>query len=96
MTCWLAEHGWMEHGDPMSPCKGRLDRAHLIPRQLLKRVGLAHLIPDPRTWVAGCRWHHGQLDFARKLRVPFDALPAETIEFAEEHGLMPYLERTYR
>jgi hypothetical protein len=57
---------------------------------------------DPRTWVPGCggpmgnAGHHGMLDTSRTLRIPFDALPAATVELAEELRLSWWLEREYR
>src|SRR4051812_26964881 len=94
VTCWLA---------PFStrPCEGRLIRAHLIPRQLLKREGLARFIDDPATWVpgcggiTGCSGHHGQLDSARTLRVPREALPEALEAFCADHGLLWFLDREY-
>jgi hypothetical protein len=37
MTCWLAEHGVHERG-PMPPCDGQLVRAHLLPRQHMRKA----------------------------------------------------------
>lgn len=62
---------------------------------------LQDLFADPRTWVPACGGpvgnggHHGMLDHSRTLRVPFDALPAETIALAAELGLHGWLEREY-
>ncbi len=135
-ACFLARHGVMENGDPMTPCEGRLVKAHIFPRSLLKRrfphgamchgargawskwesaptpkrrpvgkghrfVSLAALIEDSRTWVWACgglmgnAGHHGELDFSRRLRVPFDALPEGTLEFAREFELLAWLEGVY-
>lgn len=99
--CWLAAHGHMEHGDPMPPCEGQLIRAHLIDQQELRRRGLALAAGDPGTFVLACGGisglggHHGAFDVSKKLRVAFADLPDETIVFAIEHDLMPWLERTY-
>lgn len=96
--CWLAEHGRMEHNDPMPSCSGSLVRVHLIPRQLLKRERLPQL--DPRTYVYACGGpmgnggHHGMLD-GRRLRVRFADLPVKVREFADEHGLTWWLRREY-
>lgn len=82
-------------------CNGRLVRAHLIPRQLLKREGHEALIPDSRTWVWACgglvgsTGHHGQLDYSRTLRIPRAALPAAVEAVAAEMGLTWWLEREY-
>lgn len=91
MICWLHMHG---SGD-LGPCDGRWDRAHLIPRQLMRREGLEHLIPDRRTWVPACRRHHGMLDFSRTLRIARAELPVAVETFAEEHDLGWFLDREY-
>lgn len=78
-----------------TPCEGRLERAHLIPQQLMKREGLRDHVTDPATWVPACRRHHTMLDVSRTIRVPWDNLPEATIVFAADHGLMPWLEREY-
>jgi hypothetical protein len=92
--CWIAATV-VDAG----PCDGWLVRAHLIPKQLLKRE---HVDPwDPRAWVPVCGGptgiggHHGQLDHSRTLRIPRDALPVMVEEFAAEHGLTWWLEREY-
>ena len=102
-ACWLAAHGVMENGDPMPPCQGLLIRAHLISQQELRRQGLALTTGDRRTWVMACGGisgiggHHGLFDYGRRLlRVAFDELPPDVFEFAQEHGLIPWLERTYK
>lgn len=99
MTCWLA-------GLPgAGACDGRTVRVHLIPRQLLKRelsrADALRAIEDPRSWVPGCGGptgiggHHGQLDYARTLRVPRGRLPAEVELLAAELGLTWWLDREY-
>jgi hypothetical protein len=96
-------------GDPYScqlarfsdkPCRGRLIRAHLIPRNLLRRNGLAELIDDPRTYVVACggpmgnSGHHGEFD-ALTLKVPRWAIPLGTEQLAHDVGLDWFLERRY-
>lgn len=94
MICFLAAFS-------DKPCEGRLIRAHLIPRQLLKREGLAAFVDDHRGYVYACggamgnSGHHGALDCARTLRVPRCALPAAVEEMAEELGLEWWLDREY-
>lgn len=98
-ACFLAAHGVIEHGDPMPPCDGRLIRAHLIPKQLLKREGLDH--EDPRTWVLACGGpmgnggHHGLLDAGRRLRLPRSAIPPLLEAYAKSHNLLWWIDRTY-
>lgn len=84
--CWMQEH-LAEPG----PCDGRLVRAHLIPRQLMKHEGVPRrYLADPRGWVLVCGGptgvggHHGQLDHSRKLRVARWILPADVEEMAVE------------
>jgi hypothetical protein len=90
-------------------CDGQLVKAHLIPRQLIKRElarglstrELAELCWDARVWVPMCggpmgnAGHHGALDFARTLRIPRALLPVGVEEFALEHGLEWWLDREY-
>jgi hypothetical protein len=90
--CFFADEG---------PCAGRLVKAHLIPKQRIRReVGAEHMWDD-RTWVwvcggaSGVNGHHGQLDFSRTMRIPRARLPRELEEFAAEHGLVWSLERDY-
>lgn len=85
------------------PCDGRLIKAHLLPRQLLKREGGAAAIADPRSYVMACGGpmgnggHHGMLDQrgCRPLRVPRYALPPGVAELADELGLSWWLDREY-
>lgn len=91
----------MEHGDPMPPCSGRLIKAHLIPRQLLKREGHARWIDHAATWVWACggicgsTGHHGMMDASRTLKIPYENLPPGTIALAEVLGLSYWLHREY-
>ena len=100
-ACFLAAHGQMVDGSDMPACTGRLIRAHLIPRQLLRREGHDVLIPDRRTWVLACggptgaQGHHGMLDQSRTLWLPRRALPPLTEALADELGLAWYLDKEY-
>ena len=100
-ACYLAAHGYCENDDPMPPCEGCLVRCHIITQQELRKRHL-DLAGDPRTYVMGCggltgaTGHHGMLDYTKKLRLPLDAIPRETLNFADEYGLRAWLERTYR
>jgi hypothetical protein len=93
--CWAAYN----LPDP-GPCSGRLVKAHLIPKQLLKREHVPD-VWDPRVTVPMCGGptgvggHHGRLDSSRTLRIPRDALPWVVEAFAAEHGLLWWLEREY-
>jgi hypothetical protein len=98
--CWLAQ--FSEH-----PCDGRLIRAHLIPKQRVKRelrgygpAKLAEVLWDTRCWIPACggmmgnAGHHGAFD-QRQLYVPRWALPAGVEEYALEHGLVWSLDRDF-
>lgn len=93
-VCFLAEFS-------DKPCDGRLVKAHLLPRQLLKREHVEHAITDPRSWVWACggpmgnAGHHGMLDTSRTLRVPRDRIPRVTEDLAKELGLTWWLDREY-
>lgn len=89
-TCFLAQFDPKHH-----PCTGRMDHAHLIPRQLLRKEDRRDLIPDARTWVPACRFHHVELDNYRGLIVPREALPPELEKLCEEIGLDWFLTRRY-
>ncbi len=94
MICFLAQFS-------TKPCEGRLIRAHLLPRQLLKREGFQSYIDDPRGWVPACggamgnSGHHGALDVARTLRIPRAALPTAVEEMAADLDLLWWLEREF-
>lgn len=66
-----------------------------------RRVGIATLEFDERSWVWGCggpcgnSGHHGMLDVARTLRVPRPLLPGGLEEFAASLGLSWWLDREY-
>jgi hypothetical protein len=87
------------------PCDGRLIKAHLIPRQTLRRELNASpkLIDDPRVWrwccggVNGTGGHHGRFDSrgCNPLRIPRHRLPADFLELTEELGLGWWVDRTY-
>lgn len=94
-SCWFARL------PGASACDGRLVRCHLIPRQTIRREVSRSAVLDIRTWVWGCGGpmgvggHHGMLDYSRTLRIPRNRLPAQVEEFAAEHGLTWWLDRTY-
>jgi hypothetical protein len=92
--CWASM--WVQGA---GPCDGHLVKAHLIPKQLLKREGLP--LWDDAVWVPMCGGptgiggHHGMLDHSRTLRIPRDAIPSDLEAFAAEHGLSYWLDREY-
>ncbi|HEY4452355.1 MAG TPA: hypothetical protein VGN13_12270 [Solirubrobacteraceae bacterium] len=96
-TCFLARF-------TDTPCSGRLERCHLIARQTIKREvqlpegderDFREILWDPRVWVPGCVFHHGQLDMARKIRLARGDLPVGVEEFACEFGLVWVLDRVF-
>lgn len=99
-VCWLARF------DPDGrPCDGPPDRAHLIPKSLIRRRlregGITDLkaqggvVWSRAVWVCACRYHHGQLDVSKRLRVPRGAIPQETEAYAAILGLTGWLDREY-
>ena len=97
--CWLGAFGFMDNGDPVAKCDGRLVRCHLIPKQKIAKAG--GRVWDRRSWVWGCGGptgvggHHGQLDSSRTLHIPRACLPAGLEELAMELGLLWWLDQTY-
>jgi hypothetical protein len=84
------------------PCDGRLVKAHLIRRQVLRRLVGPQAEHDDRTWVWSCGGpvgmggHHGMLDYARTIRIPRERLPGALEEFVAEHPQLAYwLDREY-
>lgn len=77
----------------MQDCDGRMDRAHLLPKQRMRQHGIKD-VWDERTWVFACRKHHTQFD-ARFIRISRFQLPAGTIAYALENGLEWSLDRDY-
>lgn len=78
-------------------CAGRMERAHLIREQTIRReVSRSKLILwAPAVWRPACHRHHGELDQTKTLRIPRSAIPAETEQWAADHGLDWWLDRTY-
>ena len=100
----------MSHGDCFLaafsdvPCDGRMEKAHLVRQQTIRKAlrskddveDARAIIWDPRVWRPACYRHHTMLDHARTLRIPREAIPAETVEYARELGLLWWVDRTYR
>lgn len=79
-----------------------MDRAHLVPKQRIKREfrylpasDLHLLVWDDRVWVWACRFHHAQFDNYR-FRLTREQLPGAVEQWAAEHGLVWSLMRDYR
>lgn len=90
-------HCWLRSFTPPAKeraCEGRMDRAHLVTCQLLRREGHEVLIPDERTWVPACRLHHTWFD-NYVLSVPPTALPQAFLELMEEIRLDWWVDRRY-
>jgi hypothetical protein len=90
VTCWLRQFSVKERA-----CEGRMDRAHLIAQQVLRREGHPEACQDRRSWVPACRWHHSQFDNYRGVVVPREMLPAGFLELCEEIGLSWWVDRRY-
>lgn len=86
-TCWLAQF------DDRA-CEGRMDPAHLIPKQTLKKARCEVDLWDERLWVPACRFHHGQWDNHRFV-VPRESLPVDFVGLVGELGLDWYLDRRF-
>lgn len=80
LGCYLRRLGY-------KTCNGRLDRAHLIPKQRMKKAGITDqdVIWDPRVWRWVCRAHHHALDM-KFIHLTEDQYPPEVGEWADEHG----------
>jgi hypothetical protein len=89
-TCWLRQFDALNR-----ECSGRMDRAHLIEKQRLRKEGHADLIDDPRTWVPACRLHHFSWDAYRGVTVPREALPEPLVALCDELGLLWWIDRRY-
>lgn len=77
------------HGQ--GPCFGRMDKAHYVPKQALKREAVAD-VWEPELWTPMCRLHHGQFD-NYLIRITQADLPASTVDWFEAHGLLWMLDR---
>lgn len=90
------------------PCRGRLQRAHLVKQQTLRREVwntryrrgfelplLRTFLGWPCWWVWACEHHHYMLDKSRKLRVPRHKLPPALEAAAAEYELGWWLDREY-
>lgn len=90
--CFIARHGVYERGE-MTPCCGRMTKAHLIRAQLLPKYLDKW---DSRLWVWACWHHHECMDKSRTIRIPRSSIPQTTVELAESIGLGYWVDREYR
>ena len=97
--CWLAKFS-------DTPCKGGLIRAHLLPKQLIRREindreEAQMVINDPRSWVPSCgglsglAGHHGEFDTSGTIVLARKDLPPDLEELAAETGMMWWIEKKY-
>lgn len=88
---------FLEQFAPATLCDGRMERAHLIREQTIrKHVSRSKLILwAPAVWRPACHRHHGLLDQSKTLRIPRSAIPAETEAWADDNGLTWWLDREY-
>lgn len=76
-------------------CEGRLDRAHLIPKQRMRIRNMdKDILWDPRCWVPMCRKHHTAFDH-HFINLRRKDLPIGVEQFAAEHKLEWSLTRDY-
>lgn len=86
-SCWFAG---------ASSCDGPLQRAHLIPKQRIKREASRafDVVWDPRVWAPMCERHHRRFDAGLE-RIDRGRLPVTVEEYAVEHRLGWSLDRDY-
>lgn len=90
-ACFLAQFA------PGVSCSGRMQKAHLIREQVIRReVSRAKAVLwHPAVWRPACVRHHSLLDQKRTLKIPRSAIPAETEAWAAANGLTYWLDKTY-
>lgn len=81
------QEAWDEDGAP-------LQAHHAVTQQRLRRLGLNHLLWDPRNAVPLCASDHAR-HTSRHAPVAFERLPARTVQFATENGLLDALLREH-
>lgn len=83
-------------------CGGPLQRAHLIPKQRIRREfkgelseeNLAHVVWHPSAWRWMCALHHASFD-AGRLKLRRDQVPQDTEHFAAVWELGWSLDASY-
>jgi hypothetical protein len=79
--CFMLKHGYMEDDSFIGPCQGQLRKAHLIPKQMIKRELPLWDPWHPALWVPCCggmhgnAGHHGAFDYSKRLRLRRESLP---------------------
>lgn len=74
-------------------CYGRLDKAHWVPKQALKREAVKD-IWAPELWTPMCRLHHHRFD-NHLIRIGRELLPPETVLWFENRGLAWMIDRYF-
>lgn len=92
--------GWPDAG----PCDGRLIKAHLVKRQVLRREfdkpTAKRLIASQDSWVwccggaVGLGGHHGRFD-GHRLRIPRHCLPVAFVDMMTAVDMDWYVDRYY-
>jgi HNH endonuclease len=67
---------------------------HVLAQRHLQREGLASRLWDTRNGMALCRYHHGRHERWMQ-RVPYELVPDDALEFADELGLLHVIDRDY-
>jgi hypothetical protein len=87
---------WREDLGPCRRCGStkNVEGHHVIPRRILRTLGLGWLIWDRRNRLPLCARCHGRHEM-RVAPIPAELLPLSAWEFADEAGLRWYIERHY-
>jgi hypothetical protein len=94
--CWFAR----TLGPPAGACGGQLVKAHLVPKQAIRRERRDADLWDRRCWVPACGGltglggHHGMFDSGR-IAVPPEFLPVGLREYLHELELDWMIERYF-
>lgn len=92
-SCWFAVHV-----PGVGPCRGPLERCHLLPKQRYPELPPAAMW-DERAWVPGCELHHYRFDKgmppSRPLRVARALVPPAFVGWVEQHGFQAMFDREF-
>jgi hypothetical protein len=72
----------------------RVEGHHVLAKRYLKARGLANRFWDTRNGLGLCSYHHARHERWMQ-RVPYELVPDDAIEFADEVGLLHLIEHDY-
>jgi hypothetical protein len=72
----------------------RVEAHHITAKRHLKNHGLNSHMWDPRNGMGLCVYHHHRHEHWMQ-RVPYELVPDDAVEFADELGLLALLEHDY-